>query len=41
MNFFDKLFGTKKMEAGQPITLNLHEGGFELNGQKKGGLKWK
>lgn len=33
MNLFDRLFGTKKMEAGQPITLNLHEGGFELNGQ--------
>ncbi len=29
----DKLFGTKKMKEGQPITLNLHEGGFELNGQ--------
>ncbi len=33
MKFFDKLFGSKKMEEGQPITLNLHEGGFELNGQ--------
>lgn len=33
MKFFDKLFGNKKMEKGQPVTLNLHEGGFELNGQ--------
>lgn len=33
MSFFDKLFGAKKLEAGRPITLNLHEGGFELNGQ--------
>ena len=33
MNFFDKLLETKKMKNGQPITLNLHEGGFELNGQ--------
>ena len=33
MSIFDKLFGAKKMETGKPITLNLHEGGFELNGQ--------
>ena len=33
MSFFDKLFGKEKMEEGQPLTLNLHEGGFELNGQ--------
>lgn len=33
MSFFDKLFGAKKLEAGRPITLNLHEGGFELDGQ--------
>lgn len=33
MSIFDKLFGAKKMKTGKPITLNLHEGGFELNGQ--------
>lgn len=32
MSFLDKIF-EKKMEAGQPISLNLREGGFELNGQ--------
>ena len=34
MSIFDKLFGAKKMKTGKPITLNLHEGGFELNGKQ-------
>ena len=33
MNFYNKLFGTKNTETGRPITLNLYEGGFDLNGQ--------
>lgn len=28
-----KFLGIQKMKEGQSITLNLHEGGFELNGQ--------
>lgn len=33
MFLLSEFFGIKKMKKGQPITLNLYEGGFELDGQ--------
>lgn len=34
MSLIDIYYGLQKMETGKPITLNIHEGGFELDGKE-------
>lgn len=34
MSLVDLYYGLKKMESGKAITLNIHEGGFELEGKE-------
>ncbi|MBQ2117094.1 MAG: hypothetical protein II193_10985, partial [Lachnospiraceae bacterium] len=34
MSLIDIYYGLQKMETGKQITLNIHEGGFELDGKE-------